>query len=227
MNYKETKILIVEDDLISAEYLKEILEEEGYQIVGIVDTGYDAIKEAKLKKPDIILMDIMLKDKISGCEAAIQIKQNHEHAKIIFVTAYADDEMIEYAIDAHAYGYLMKPYRDKEILATIKVALSHDNDEKPQHNPSLIILKKGCVYDIKQNKFYKDDKELPLASKKLRLIKILVEHKNSVVPNEDICQYVWGKRKNDSTLRSLIHRLKTVIGEDIITNVNSQGYMIS
>ena len=88
-------------------------------------------------------------------------------------------------------------------------------------------MQKGCVYDIKQNKFYKDDKEIPLASKKLKLIKILVEHKNSVVPNEDICQYIWGKEKNDSTLRSLIHRLKTVIGEDIITNVNSQGYMIS
>ncbi len=224
---EEIKILIVEDDLISAEYLKEILEKAGYKIVDIVDTGYAAIREAKLLKPDIILMDIMLKDKISGCEAALQIKQNHDLCKIIFVTAHATDEMIEYAIDAEAYGYLMKPYREKEILATIKVALSHDKYQKPQHDTSFVVLQKGCVYDIKQNRLYKNDKEVPLAHKKLKLLQILIEHKNSRVSNEDICQHVWGKQKNDSTLRSLIHRIKTAVGEDIITNLNGQGYMIS
>jgi DNA-binding response OmpR family regulator len=223
----EIKILIVEDDLISAEYLKEILEYAGYKVIDTVDTGYDAIRKAKLLKPDIILMDIKLKDKISGCEAALQIKQNHEPCKIIFATAHADNEMLEYAADAEAYGYLMKPYREKEILATIKVALSHDKHQKPHHDASFIVLQKGCVYDIKQNRFYKNDKEIPLAHKKLKLLQILIEHKNSRVSNEDICQYVWGEPKNDSTLRSLIHRIKTVIGEDIITNLNGQGYMIS
>jgi len=224
---QEIKILIVEDDFISAEYLKEILEYAGYKIVDIVDTGYAAIREAKLLKPDIVLMDIMLKDKISGGEAALQIKQNHEPCKIIFITAYADDEMIEYATDAEAYGYLMKPYREKEILATIKVALSHNEHLKPHHNVSFVVLQKGCIYDKKQNRFYKNDKEIPLAHKKLKLLQILIEHKNSRVSNEDICQYVWGEQKNDSTLRSLIHRIKSAIGEDIITNLNGQGYMIS
>lgn len=223
----EIKILIVEDDFISAEYLKEILEGAGYNVVDTVDTGYKAIREAKLLKPDIVLMDIMLKDKISGCEAALQIKQNHDPCKIIFITAYADDEMIEYATDAEAYGYLMKPYREKEILATIKVALSHDKHQKTQHGTSFVVLQKGCVYDINQSRFYKNDKEVPLAHKKLKLLQILIEHKNSRVSNEDICQHVWGEHKNDSTLRSLIHRIKTAIGEDIITNLNGQGYMIS
>jgi DNA-binding response OmpR family regulator len=227
MENKEIKILIVEDDYISAEYLKEILENAGYIIVDMVDTGYAAIQEAKSLKPDIVLMDIMLKDKISGCEAALQIKQNHNLCKIIFITAYADDEMIEYATDAEAYGYLMKPYREQEILATIKVALSHDKHQKPQHDESFIVLEKGFVYDKKEKKLYKDDKEILLATKKLKLLQILIEHKNNKVSNEDICHYVWGEPKNDSTLRSLIHRMKTAIGEDIITNLNGQGYMIS
>ena len=122
-------ILIVEDELISAEYLKEMLENDGYRVLNIVDSAEEAISQYKSINPDLVLMDIMLKGNISGSEAALKIKQYNSEAKIIFLTAYATDEMLNYAVEAEAYGYLMKPYREKEILATIKLAFTHVHEE--------------------------------------------------------------------------------------------------
>lgn len=226
MKNKKT-IFIVEDDLLSAEYLKEFLEKENYHILDIVDTGEEAIEKCKILKPDILLMDIMLKGTMSGSEAAIEIKYAHPECKIIFLTAFADTEMIEYAVDAKAYAYLMKPYREKEILATIKVVMTQDTTPlQKKIQPELIILKNHFSFDIKRRLFYKYNKEIPLTSKKLKLIELLAKHKNSTVSNEQICIYIWGEIKSNSTLRSLIYRFRSTINDDIIHNVNGVGYSI-
>ncbi len=138
---KELTVLIVEDSLVSAEYLKGILEDEDYNILDVVDTGRKAIQVAHQLKPDIVLMDIMLKDNISGAEAAVAIHQDAPDCKIIFITAYAEKEMIDYADESGAYGYLLKPYREKEILATIRLAFSHQ--EKKIVSPEIIKIING------------------------------------------------------------------------------------
>jgi DNA-binding response OmpR family regulator len=220
------KILIVEDDLVSAEYLKEILKQKNYDVIGIINSGAEVIKQCRQLAPDIILMDIMLKDNISGSEAALKLYSERCPSKVIFVTAYADDEMIDYAAQSHAYGYILKPYREEEIFATIKLALSHDNIENSQENPKIVQLQRDYTFDLDNCKLYKGSKEIPLAKKKRKLIEILVKNKNRSVSNEQICRHIWGSEQNYSTLRSLIYRIRAAIGEDIITNVNGLGYMI-
>ncbi|OQX73892.1 MAG: hypothetical protein B6D59_04260 [Campylobacteraceae bacterium 4484_4] len=220
-------ILIVEDNLISAQYLKEIVEKEEYRVVKVVDNGPDAIQASHHFHPDAILMDIMLKGPMSGSEAALKIKYDQPDCKIIFITAYADEEMINYAAEVEAFGYLMKPYREKEILATLKIALSHHSkQQKPAHMHS-VSLSKGYRFDLDQLKLFKNEREIPLTQKKLRLIELLARHKGSSVSNRQICHYVWGENRSDSTLRSMIHRIRLRIGEDLIINVNGIGYMIS
>ncbi len=226
---KSAKIMIVEDDLVSAEYLKEILKQKNYEVVATVDTGAKAIAQCKKLKPDIILMDIMLKDNISGSEAALRLYHDHCPSKIIFVTAYADDEMLDYAAESKAYGYILKPYREEEIFATIKLALAHsfeDHYEKPGGD-SIIKLQKGYEFNLETGRLYKHGVEIPLAKKKRKLIEILAKNKSNSVSNEQICQFVWGNSQNYSTLRSLIYRIRTAIGEDLIKSVNGMGYMIS
>ncbi len=224
---KKNTILITEDDLLSAEYLKDILTKEGYEILDIVDSAEEAIEKCKVTEPDILLMDIMLKGKLSGCEAAVEIERRHPKCIIIFLTAYAETEMIDYAVRSKAYAYLMKPYREQEILATIKVALSHDYIDMPKEEEEVIELKNGFFFDTKHRRLHKEGKEVPLPSKKLKLIEFLAKNKNSTVSNEEICMQVWGKLKSNSTLRSLIFRFRVTIGEDIITNVNGAGYNVS
>lgn len=219
-------ILIVEDDLLSAEYLKEILQQKEYVVVGIVDTGRDTIKMCKSHAPDIILMDIMLKDNISGSEAALQLYNHHCPSKVIFVTAYAEEEMLDFAARAKAYGYILKPYREQEIFATIRLALAHDAPEE-NLDTNIVQLSHGFTFHLDSSTLYKDGKEIPLAKKKRKLLEILAKNRNHTVSNEQICRHVWGELQNYSTLRSLVYRIRNAIGEDSITSVNGLGYMIS
>lgn len=223
------KILIVEDDLVSADYLREILEDEDYEVVNVVDNASDAILECKKQKIDIVLMDIMLKGNLSGCEAAVQIRQEHKNnaCKVIFLTAYADKEMISYAVSSKAYGYLLKPYREEEILATIQLALSQQKSQEPVTHQNIIELKYGYIFDTKLHRLLKNEKEIPLGKKPLKLIEILAKNKNTSVSNEQIYQHVWGEEKSDCTLRTLIHRIRITIGEDLIKNINGVGYSIA
>ncbi|MEG3842558.1 ATP-binding protein [Microcoleus sp. herbarium14] len=125
MNFleKAIKILIVEDELLIAKNLSHKLENLGYQIADLVSCGADAIERAGEMKPDLILMDIVIKGDIDGIETAAIIHQKLD-IPIIYTTAYADDETLERAENTGSYGYLLKPFKEREMHATIKIALS-------------------------------------------------------------------------------------------------------
>ena len=116
-------ILIVEDELLIAKNLFYKLEKLGYQIADIVSSGADAIQRAEEMKPDLILMDIVIKGDIDGIETAARIHQELD-IPIIYTTAYADDETLQRAENTGSYGYLLKPFKERELHATIKIALS-------------------------------------------------------------------------------------------------------
>ncbi|WP_293341117.1 ATP-binding protein [Microcoleus sp. CAWBG58] len=116
-------ILIVEDELLIAKNLSQKLEKFGYKIADIVSSGADAIHRAGELKPDLILMDIVIKGEIDGIVTAAIIHQQLD-IPIIYTTAYADDETLQRAENTGSYGYLLKPFKEREMHATIKIALS-------------------------------------------------------------------------------------------------------
>jgi diguanylate cyclase (GGDEF)-like protein len=117
-----TKILIVEDELLIANNLAKKLEKLGYQIVGIASTGETAIETVRRQQIDLILMDIVLKGNIDGIETATKI-QAIINIPIIYLTAYADEDTLERAEQTNSYGYILKPCRERELHATIRIAL--------------------------------------------------------------------------------------------------------
>ncbi|MCC3430587.1 MAG: response regulator [Microcoleus sp. PH2017_03_ELD_O_A] len=128
MNFPEQKInniniLIVEDELLIAKNLSQRLEKFGYKIADVVSSGADAIHRAGELKPDLILMDIVIKGEIDGIATAAIIHQQLD-IPIIYTTAYADDETLQRAENTGSYGYLLKPFKEREMHATIKIALS-------------------------------------------------------------------------------------------------------
>ena len=125
MNFAEKviKILIVEDELLIAKNLSQKLEKLGYEIADIVSCGADAIERAGEMKPDLILMDIVIKGDIDGIATAAIIHEKLD-IPIIYTTAYADDETLQRAENTGSYGYLLKPFKERELHATIKIALS-------------------------------------------------------------------------------------------------------
>ncbi len=225
MGVDKKKILIVEDERLSAKYLKILLEEAGYSVVGTVESGEEAVSRTHTFSPDLILMDIILKGRLSGCEAALKIKQTHKTCKIIFVTAYCEDEMIKYAQEAQAEAYLLKPYRPDELLATIAVVLSHER-RLPFPRKEEIALAHGFTFDLTRGRLMKKGKEIPLPEYKRKLVELLATNVNTTVSHAQICQAVWGESRPDSTLRSMISRIKQRLGTDLITSVSGIGYMI-
>ncbi len=220
------KVIIVEDELIAAEFLKEILEQNGAEVIDIIDTGREAITACTQKKPDVVFMDVMLRDNISGSEAALAISKVSD-IKIIFLTAYMDQEMVDYAVEARAIGYLTKPYNEAQIIATFRLATA--GQDIPQHleqKPEKIYLRDDYIYHTQQKRLLKNGKEIELGPKALKLIELLCSQPNISISNDQIAMHVWGKAVNDKTLRSLVFRIRHITSENLIKNVSGTGYMI-
>src|SRR2546421_239883 len=108
------KILIVEDEALIARDIRQKLIDLGHDVVGIADTGEEAIIMAKETKPHIILMDIVLKGKLTGIETARIIKDKQK-ISIIYLTAYDSPSVMEQANDTNPEGYLLKPFDDSKL----------------------------------------------------------------------------------------------------------------
>jgi diguanylate cyclase len=124
----KTNILIVEDELIIAKNTAKKLENLGYNVAKIVTSGQAALQYVITEKPDLILMDIAIKGDFDGIETATRIK-SIEDIPIIFLTAYANENTLDRAAQTGCYGYLIKPYRDKELEATVKMTLSKHQEQ--------------------------------------------------------------------------------------------------
>jgi signal transduction histidine kinase len=116
------KILVVEDEAIAAENIASRLRLQGYEVVGIVDTGAAAIATATTTFPDLVLMDIMLKGEMDGITAAIEIDALLQ-IPIIYMTAFTDEATLQRAKLAQPIAYLVKPFRPQELKATVEIAL--------------------------------------------------------------------------------------------------------
>jgi len=125
----QANILIVEDELLVAKDIQNRLTKFGYNVVAVISSGNEAIKKAAEKTPDLVLMDIRLKGEIDGIEAAQLIYQNL-NIPIVYLTANADDSTLERAKLTEPFGYILKPFKEKELKTTIEITLTKHQIEK-------------------------------------------------------------------------------------------------
>ena len=121
-------ILVVEDERIIACDIKDCLEKFGYRVPAIIAYGEKAIEVAEQIKPDLILMDIMLKGDKNGIEAAEEIITRF-NIPIIFLTAYSDDRTLKKAKTTQPFGYILKPFEETQLITTIEIALNKHQTE--------------------------------------------------------------------------------------------------
>jgi len=117
-----TKILVVEDESIIAKDIQNRLKSWGYAVPAIASSGEEAIKKAAGIQPDLVLMDIVLKGGMDGVEAAEEIR-NRFNIPVVYLSAYADDKKLQRARITEPFGYILKPFEDRELRATIEMAL--------------------------------------------------------------------------------------------------------
>ena len=122
-------ILVVEDEAIIAMGLRDRLRALGYTVGATVSSGQEAVDRALEIRPDLILMDIRIRGDTDGIEAASEI---HEHldVPVIFLTAYADDETLQRARVTEPYGYILKPFEERELHTNIEIALYKHKSER-------------------------------------------------------------------------------------------------
>ena len=123
-----SKILVVEDEAVILLQLEDILNTIGYTVAGLAASGEDAVEKARRLKPDLVLMDIVMPGSMDGIEAAKIINEELD-IPVVFVTSYADDTIIEKAKNVKPYGYIVKPFNELVIKATIEVALFRKTSE--------------------------------------------------------------------------------------------------
>jgi len=114
-------VLIVEDEIINAKVLQDFLKKKGYRVMGVVTTGESAIDFVAKQRPDIILMDIELADKLNGIEA-VEIINKNSNIPILYLTSQTDKKIVEKARETHPIGYMIKPFSPLQLDITMEMA---------------------------------------------------------------------------------------------------------
>ena len=136
----DAKILIVEDDKPSAAHLEECLENLGYTVCASVSCGHEAIEKAADKHPDLALVDLGLEGKVTGLETAEQIGSRFD-VPVLYLTDGAEDDLLQRAEKTNSFGYVLKPFEERQLHLNIQTAVSmHERETK--HKQTEIRLKR-------------------------------------------------------------------------------------
>ena len=223
-------VLIVEDEPIPSAYLKSIIEEcEGYSVVGIVTNAPDAISFLHKHKIDVVCMDVMLEGSEDGSQLAIRIKDIYKNIEILFLTAYSEEEMIEYAVEAHAFAYLLKPYRTNEIKATLQLLKAKLKDKPIEetttnNNTTIIKLINGYSYNTQTQTLFHDNLKIDIGKKEIQLLDLLCKNYDTILDSDTIFEKL---NSSDNSIRSLIYRIRKATDKDLIVSVKGYGYKIA
>ena len=123
------KILVVEDEWIIAKQICSSLEDFGYEVGSTASTGDDAVRMVETKRPDLILMDIVLEGKMNGIDAVEKIALRFD-IPVIYLTAYTNQEYLKRAKHTKPFAYLVKPFKEQELYANIEMALYKHKEDK-------------------------------------------------------------------------------------------------
>lgn len=216
------KILVIDDEQDILEFLSYNLKREGAKVFTATN-GVKAIEIAKSKKPELILLDVMMPE-MDGMETCIQLRENMETKDVIiaFLTARSEDYSQIAGFDAGADDYITKPIKPRVLISRIKALLRRKNvvaSDKPVELKTLSI-------DRERYLVIKDEKELSLPKKEFELLALLISVPGKVFTREHILSSVWGDDVvvGDRTIDVHIRKLREKIGSPNIKTIKGVGY---
>jgi len=222
------KILIVEDESIVSLDIKRTLNSFGYKNVECVSNYDSAISSVQIYKPSIILMDINLKNSKNGIDTVIDI-QKIENIPIIYLTAYSDEDTIFKAIQTNPIGYLIKPFKREELKSTIMLCIYKINNSDIKKSININkSLGFNFYYDLKNEILFYNQLPIKLGLKEKKLLTLLVEANGNIVSFSEIEYLLWPDAPvSNSTLRTLIYRLRSKLEYKIIETISSIGCKVT
>ena len=212
-------ILLIEDEVDILNNLKDILEQNNYQVLSA-----KSIKESKEyleKNLDLIILDVALPDGDGFEFYKMNIKQRQ--IPTIFLTAKDLEDDIVKGLSLGAEDYITKPFLTKELLIRIKKILD-------RHNKHNIIKIKEFTFDTLNLRVFKNNTEIRLTSLETRLLFLLINNLNKTITREILLEYIWewtGNDVNDNTLTVYFKRIRDKLDSSIIITYKAIGYRIN
>lgn len=162
----QIKVFVVEDESIVSKDIQQSIKKLGYTVVGAATSGEKAVPAIEESKPDIILMDIMLKGTMDGIDTAEAVKRKM-NIPVIFLTAYADESTLAKAKITEPHGYILKPFKEIDLRTTIEVALYKHSQEVD------VIKERDLLFELIQGK--DNERDFIFVKANSQLIKIKTE----------------------------------------------------
>ena len=210
-------ILIIEDESLVAMSLSSSIEALGYNVVEYATNSHMAKKFLEAYDVNLILMDINLGESINGIELYESL---HTTIPLIYLTAYKDENTMSKAIKTNPIGYLVKPHKDDELRAMLKLALyrlQNRDTAQQEETRKFVDIGKGYLFDIEENKLLYKNKPIKLTIKETNLLKLLIDAKCKIVKFTTIEEKIWeGERVNNTSLRTLLYRLRSKLKHKLI-----------
>lgn len=234
MKINDYSILVIEDEFIASEYLIQILCSFEVKYIFKATSFDEAIEIVKNNRIDLVFMDINIQGGIDGIKCSSLINKEY-FIPIIFTTAYGDTNTINEAKEENIFGYLIKPFQESDVEASLSVALSSIKrikefssiDNYPKNCKKFFDLGEDYIYCFESKTLTFKNTPLSLTKKEIEVLNIFCNNINHNISYEYIKDIVWpNKDISDSTIRDIISRLKKKIPHISIENISNYGYIL-
>lgn len=189
MNVKSKQILIVDDEQSIRTLLDYNLKQAGYETIMASD-GKEAIEMAEAKKPDLILLDLML-PQISGIEVCKMLRSQHINIPIIMLTAKSEELDKVLGLEIGADDYMTKPFSPREVVARVKAVLRRTNTQTDSEDEKSILRSGPLTIYSEQYETYLGEEKLEFTPKEFELLVYFIRNKNRVLSRDVLLSAVW------------------------------------
>jgi len=228
MNNITENILIVEDEIISSEYLKQILHSLGYTNIFEAANAKKALEIASTVTLDLVFLDINIDGSIDGIQCA-RMLNNKYTIPVIYTTAYRSSEIIKEVRDTNIYGFLVKPFEVYNVEAALAVFLNINvkNNDLQNDNKTIIALGNSQYFNMQANTFSINNVVINLTRKEILALSIFCENLNQNISYEVLKEHIWENQSVSlSTIRDTILRLRKKAPKLNIQSVSGFGYIL-
>ncbi len=223
MKKKNITILLVDDEPDILEIVGYNLTAEGYTVI-TAENGVEAVKIAKKKKPQLIILDVMMPE-MDGIEACEQIRKIPELSEtmITFLTARGEDYSQMAGFDSGADDYITKPIKPKVLVSKVNALLRRFKENEHSEN---IVTIGNLIINRDEYKIINNDEEIILPRKEFELLSLLASKPGKVFKREEILDNVWGNEVivGSRTIDVHIRKLREKIGDESFKTVKGVGY---
>ena len=209
-------IIIVEDDSLTALFIKESVEDVGHTVVGTFDNAQTLFETINNLDVDLAFMDIEIAGKMDGIESAT-ILQDKYSIPCFFITSYQDSDTIHNAMGASPLGYLIKPVSETEIEASLAIASKSLKNIVPNKT------------NIPCFEYFTKTNEIQLSKSEHKLLELLCQRQHQDISAYDIFIHIWGdieKEFNQDSIRTLVKKLRKKLPDGVLKNIYGGYYKI-